>query len=304
MLPSHRDSCCRILIWPWNAQRPWLLWQVAPHINVPRPAANFSTSAQLLPTERRFRQPDTDDANRVASVLEHVVAPVKRLEELAHHIGVSVPTVSLQLRADIPNMIAALRHELPALVTADVLRETIEPIGLLLGCRLIVDTTDTKIQDLVDSFNVHHKYSSVKSLIVVSPNGSLVCVEVGFGGSENDGRILENSEFYRRLHPYLKQAERILLGDGAFRKPHVWFPLNATEVRAAGSPSARHALNVYNREVQLYRARVEHAIGHAKARFGAIREIPGIMHMNLSDLINVIFLAWLLEARYQRLNFE
>ena len=251
-----------------------------------------------------FREPVTNEENRVASVLEHVVNPCVRMDELARHLGVTSATVSKQLRVDMANMIDALRGELPALIHANELWSALDTMGLLAGARVLVDTTDTEIQDLVDAYNSHHKLTTMKSLIFVAHDGRLLGVETGFGGAESDSTIFRESAIYQQVHPYLQRGERPFVGDSSFHHPHCWFPLTEPEIKATGSPAARAPYRVYGKEVQLYRARVEHAIGHAKARWGSLKSIPAMNHTDIVDITNMIFLTWLLEARFQRLNYE
>lgn len=277
-------------------------------INRPRPAAAGSHAADDFaaailagqqPPERRFRHPVTSDANRVASVLEHLVNPQLALETLGAHLGVSKATVSKQLRWDIVNMIEALRDELPALMHANIIRQVLEPMGPFADARVIVDSTDTRIQDLLTNFNVHHQFASLKTLLFVAEDGTILCVEVGYGGADADIRLLRESPWFTQLQQQLAAGERLLMGDGAFLHPHAYIPVNA--VQLAAHPIQRAELLVYNSALQYYRARVEHAIGRAKHHWGAIAAVPGIKHMCVDDIINMILLSFLLEARLHRL---
>jgi len=154
------------------------------------------------------------------------------------------------------------------------------------------------------NFNAHHKIPSIKSLVIVAENGALIGVAVGWGGNEADIGIFQSSELYQNIVTFLSREEKFFVGDGSFRDGHTFYPLSRAEIMAA-NVNIQPRLRVYNRELQLHRARVEHAIGHAKARWGALREIPGIYHMSFTDIIELIFASWLLEARFQRVhNFQ
>ena len=274
--------------------------EVKPHIN----RARADTLHGVGATRRVFREPVTNEENRVASVLEHVVNPCVRMDRARATFGGESATVSKQLRVDMANMIDALRGELPALIHANELWSALDTMGLLAGARVLVDTTDTEIQDLVDAYNSHHKLTTMKSLIFVAHDGRLLGVETGFGGAESDSTIFRESAIYQQVHPYLQRGERPFVGDSSFHHPHCWFSLTEPEIKATGSPAARAPYRVYGKEVQLYRARVEHAIGHAKARWGSLKSIPAMNHTDIVDITNMIFLTWLLEARFQRLNYE
>jgi hypothetical protein len=274
----------------------------------PRPMSHQAADAAAAAVEPRparyYRPPTTALEDRLAAVLTHTVHPETPLDELAMRLGVSSATASLQLRCDVAALLSALRDELPVLVHPAVVRQELDTMGLLVGAHLIVDTTDTAIQQMTNTFNVHHKLHTTKSLVVVAHDGTLMAVEVGYAGGESDLTIFRQSQLYQRLHAYLFAGERLFLGDGIFRHDHVYFPLSKPELAAEKDPVRHAALETYNKELQLYRARVEHAIGKAKGRFGALRSIPARSHMKLEDLINLVFLAWLLEARYARLHPE
>jgi hypothetical protein len=92
---------------------------------------------------------------------------------------------------------------------------------------------------------------------------------------------------------------RFFIGDGAFHDRLTYRPLNVDELEASGNDPA---LVAYNDDFQLHRSRVEHAIQHPKSRFGALKGIDGNKHMLITDICNLIFLSWLLDARYQRIN--
>ncbi len=283
--------------------------EVRAFINRPRPPEPGSPAADAYavailagqePPNRRFRHPATRDEDRVASVLEHLVNPLLALETLGSHLGVSKATAGKQLRWDIINMIEALRDELPVLLHANVLRQVLGPMGPFADARVIVDSTDTRIQDLVTNFNAHHQFPSIKTLLFCAEDGTILCVEVGYGGADADIRLLRESPWFTELQQQLAVGERFLMGDGAFLHPHAYIPVNA--VQLAAHPIRRAELLLYNQALQFYRARVEHAIGRAKHHWGAIAAIPGIKHMGLEEMTNMILLSFLLEARLHRLG--
>ena len=182
-----------------------------------------------------------------------------------------------------------------------MLRDHLPPIGLLEGARIIADTTDTKCKNMTTNFNSHHQFFSIKSLVLVAENSCLLGVVVGHGGNEADVRIFRESDLYRQIVSGLADGERFFAGDGSFTDRAVYFPVQEQHIMAA-DPNLQPALRVYNAELQLHRARVEHAIGRSKTRWSALREIPSIQHQDVETLITMIFASWLLEARMERLH--
>ena len=182
-----------------------------------------------------------------------------------------------------------------------MLRDHLPPIGLLDDARVIVDTTDTKCKNMITNFNSHHQIFSIKSLILVAENSALLGIVVGHGGNEADVRIFRESDLYQQLIAGLAGDERFFVGDGSFTDRAVYFPVQEQHIMAA-NPNLQPALRAYNAELQLHRARVEHAIGRAKARWNALREIPSIQHQEVETLISMIFASWLIEARLERLS--
>lgn len=166
---------------------------------------------------------------------------------------------------------------------------------------MIVDTTDTKCKNMITNFNSHHQFFSIKSLVLVAENSALLGVVVGYGGNEADVRIFRESDLYRQIIAGLAGDERFFVGDGSFTDRTVYFPVQEQRLMEA-DPNLQPALRVYNAELQLHRARVEHAIGRAKTRWLAIRELPSIQHQDVETLISLIFASWLIEARMERLN--
>ncbi len=175
------------------------------------------------------------------------------------------------------------------------------PLGILVGARLLVDFTDTRVKDKISNFNGNKRIASVRSLIFTTETGALLGMHVGWGGNEPELAALESSPIFQSLVSELAEGEKFFLADGSLRNKACYFPVNRPEL-AAASIDDRRALLAYNAALQARRARVEHAIAHAKHRWGAIADIPGIMHMSFDDIVDLIFLSWLLEARVQRLH--
>jgi hypothetical protein len=212
--------------------------EVAPFLHIPRPGHHI------------YREPVTDDANRVALLLAQCANPHTRLDNLAMAVGVCAATLSNQLQWDRTNLLQALRGEFPALVHPDVLRAMLPPMGTMVGARLLVDTIDTKIQDLIGSFNVHHMQPTMKSFVVVDRDANLIGVEVGFGGAESDLRIMHSTEIYQELSSRLLPGERLFVGDGAFRDRFTFYPLSE-KIDLKGLGAALPAFKLYNRQLQL-----------------------------------------------------
>lgn len=266
--------------------------ELGPFLRMPRPGKST------------YRAPVVDEANRVAALLAQSANPHIRLDVLAMNLGICGGAASKMLQWDRVNVVRALRSELPAIVHPEILLEILAPLGSMPNARVLVDTTDTKIQDLIGSFNVHHMLPSVKTLVFVDRDARLLGVETGWGGAESDISIFHQSHFYQQIAPNLRIGQRLFVGDGAFRDMYTFFPLSdKIDLKHATGEEAA-AFSLYNRQLQLHRARVEHAIGQAKHHWGAIKEVPGIYHMELDDIGAMIFLSWLFEARWQRLNIE
>ena len=251
-----------------------------------------------------YRALTVDDSNRIAILLAQCANPHIRLDNWAMHLGIADGTLSKMLHFDRASVIRGLRGELPAIIHPAVIVNMLKPLGSMPNARVLVDTTDTRIQDLVGAFNAHHKFPSIKPLVFVDGDSRLLGAETGWGGNESDLSIFEQSKFFAQIAPSLQPGQRLFVGDTAFRHSAIFYPLSEKIELKNVSQAQLPAFRLYNRQLQLYRARVEHAIGLAKHHWGAIKEVPGIYHMALDDIVNMIFLSWLFEARWQRLRAE
>lgn len=281
---NYPDVCSKLFRFSFD-QIVEITTESAPYLHRPR----ISSASQT------YRSPDTSDQDRVALVLEHIVNPHTALDILANHVGLKKAAMSEMLRNDMTCLIDAMRHELPALIHPDFVHGVLMEIGVL-PAALICDTTTTATQRLANSFNAHKHLFGVKSLILVDKDGCLTAVETGFAGAEADLVAFEHSDVYRQIHQWLAPNERIFLWNTAGRNEHCIYPLSRPEIHGIA------ARKTFVADIAIRRSIVEHAIGEAKARFRSLKELPPLHHTKVEDIINIIFLCWLFEARYKRLN--